>query len=161
LADVTIGSDGSLSPLRATHVLFGAVGHVTHDLDVYAYAGEEQVQANSYNIGATALGYGNPGFLNNGCLLENQGSGTAGYNDAIAGTTCTGNVQRTQELTAGFWNNIYKGSLGRLTYGLQYEYTKLKAFAGAPGPVTATSTPNQGLSLNEQTVLVSLRYYPF
>jgi hypothetical protein len=161
LADVTVGSDGSLTPLRATHVLLGAIGHVTPDLDVYAYAGQEQVQANSYNIGATPLGYGNPGFANNGCLLENQASGTAGYNDPIAGTTCTANVQRTQELTAGFWNNLYKGSWGRLTYGVQYEYVKLKAFAGASGPQTATSTPNQGLSPNEQAVMVSLRYYPF
>lgn len=161
LADVTIGPDGSLTPLRATHVLLGAIGHVTPDLDVYAYAGQEQVQANFYNIGATPFGYGNSGYANTGCLLENQGSGTAGYNDPIAGTTCTANVHRTQELTVGFWNNLYKGSWGRLTYGVQYEFLKLQAFAGAPGPTTATSTPNQGLSPTEQAVMVSLRYYPF
>jgi hypothetical protein len=161
LADVTVGPDGSLTPLRATHVMLGAIGHVTPDLDVYAYAGQEQVQANFYNIGATSLGYGNPGYANNGCLLENQGSGTAGYNDPIAGTTCTANVRRTQELTAGFWQNIYKGNLGRLTAGVQYEYLRLQAFAGATGPQTATSTPNQGLNPTEQAVMVSLRYYPF
>jgi hypothetical protein len=161
LADVMVGSDGSLTPLRATHVLLGAIGHVTPNLDVYGYAGEEQVQASSYNIGATPLGYGNPGYANTGCLLENQGSGTAGYNDPIAGTACTANVHRTQELTAGFWQNLYKGNWGRLTYGVQYEFVKLQAFAGAPGPQTATSTPNQGLNPTEQAVMVSLRYYPF
>jgi hypothetical protein len=161
LADVTIGSDGSLTPLQSTHFSLGAIGHVTPDLDVYAYAGQEQVNASSYNIGATPLGYGNPGFANNGCLLENQGSGTAGYNDPIAGTTCTANVHRTQELTVGFWNNLYKGSLGRLTYGAQYEFIRLQAFPGAAGPITATSTPNLGLNPNNQVIMASLRYYPF
>ncbi len=161
LADVTIGSDGSLTPLQSTHFSLGAIGHVTPDLDVYAYAGQEQVNANFYNIGATPLGYGNPGFANNGCLLENQGSGTAGYNDPIAGTTCTANVHRTQELTVGFWDNLYKGSLGRLTYGAQYEFIRLQAFPGAAGPITATSTPNLGLNPNNQVIMASLRYYPF
>ncbi|HEY1981044.1 MAG TPA: hypothetical protein VGH13_13250, partial [Xanthobacteraceae bacterium] len=161
LADVTIGPDGSLTPLRSTHVMVGAIGHATPDLDIYAYAGMEQVSANYYNVGATALGYGNPGYADNGCLLENQGSGTAGYNDAISGTTCTANVHRTEEFTVGFWQNLYKGKFGRLTTGLQYEFLKLQAFNGLPGPVTATSTPNQGLNPNNNVVMVSLRYYPF
>jgi hypothetical protein len=38
---------------------------------------------------------------------------------------------------------------------------KLQAFSGAGGPVTATSTPNQGLNPDNQVVVVSLRYYPF
>jgi len=161
LADVTIGPDGSLVPLRATDLLLGAIAHVTPSLDVYGYAGEEQVNANYYNVGATPLGYGNPLYANTGCLLENQGSGTAGYNDPIAGTTCTANVHRTQELTVGFWQNLYKGQWGRVAYGMQYEYVKLQAFSGAGGPVTATSTPNQGLNPDNQVVVVSLRYYPF
>jgi hypothetical protein len=139
----------------------GAVGHVNPDLDVYAYAGQEEVNANYYNVGATALGYGNPAYANTGCFLENQASGTAGFNDPITGTTCTANVHRTQEITAGFWQNLYKGPVGRLTYGVQYEYQKLQAFPGASGPVTATSTPNLGLNPNNQVVMVSLRYYPF
>jgi len=161
LPDVTIGQDGSLTPLRTTQFMLGAIGHVNPDLDVYAYAGQEEVNANFFNVGATPLGFGNPAFGDNGCFLENQGSGTAGFNDAIAGTTCTANVHRTQEVTAGFWQNLYKGPVGRLAYGLQYEYQKLQAFQGASGPVTATSTPNLGLNPNNQVVMVSLRYYPF
>ena len=161
LPDVTIGPDGSLTPLRSTQFMLGAIGHVNPDLDVYAYAGQEEVNANYYNIGATALGYGNPAYADNGCFLENQASGTAGYNDPITGTTCTANVHRTQELTFGFWQNLYKGPVGRLAYGVQYEYQKLQAFPGASGPVTATSTPNLGLNPDNQVVMVSLRYYPF
>jgi hypothetical protein len=93
--------------------------------------------------------------------LENQASGTAGYNDPITGTTCTANVHRTQEVTVGFWQNLYKGSMGRVAAGAQYEYVRLNAFPGAPGPITATSTPNQGLNPDDQIVFVSLRYYPF
>jgi hypothetical protein len=161
LPDVTIGTSGALTPLQSTQFLLGAVGHVTPDLDVYGYAGQEQVNSKFWFIGGTNGGYGNPLSANNGCLLENQGSGTAGYNDPIAGTTCTANVQRTRELTVGFWQNLYKGNWGRVTYGAQYEYVNLKAFAGAPGPITAMSTPNQGLSPNNQIVMMSLRYYPF
>lgn len=161
LADVTIGPDGALKPLQSTQLLLGVIGHATPDLDIYGYAGAEQVNANYYNIGATALGYGNPGYLNNGCELENQGSGTAGYNDPITGTTCTANVHRTEELTVGFWQNLYKGPWGRLAAGAQYEYIKLQAFPGASGPITATSTPNEGLNPDNQVVMASLRYYPF
>ena len=76
-------------------------------------------------------------------------------------TDCIGNNRRVSEVTVGFWQNLYKGNWGRVTYGAQYEYVNLKAFAGAPGPITATSTPNQGLSPNNQIVMMSLRYYPY
>jgi type II secretory pathway pseudopilin PulG len=163
LPDVTIGSNGSLTPLQTLQFLVGAVIHPVEPLDVYVYYGQEQVQANFWNIGATHGGYGNPAFANTGCLLENQASGPAGFNDPAFGMSCSGasNVQRTQEVTLGFWYNAYKGNLGRVRVGMQYEYFTLQAFAGAPGPTTATSTPNQGLNPNNQAVFVSLRYYPF
>jgi hypothetical protein len=161
LADVTIGPSGALEPLRTTQFLLGLVGHATPDLDIYAYAGQEQVNSKFWTVGATPIGYGNPLYANTGCLLENQGAGTAGFNDPIAGTTCTANVQKTQELTVGFWQNIYKGTYGRVTAGASYEYLKLHAFPGAPGPITATSTPNEGLNPSNQVVMMSLRYYPF
>jgi hypothetical protein len=44
---------------------------------------------------------------------------------------------------------------------VQYEFLKLQAFNGLPTPVTATSTPNQGLNPTNNVVMVSLRYYPF
>ncbi len=163
LPDVTIGTNGSLTPLTTLQFLVGAVIHPTAPLDVYVYYGEEQVQSNYWSIGTTNGGYGNPLFANTGCLLENQASGPAGFSDPIAGTTCSGssNVQRTQEITVGFWYNLYKGDYGRVRFGMQYEYFTLQAFAGATGPVTATSTPNQGLNPNNQAVFFSFRYYPF
>jgi hypothetical protein len=158
LADVTIGPDGSLTPLTSTQVLLGLIGHPWTGLDVYVYAGEEQVNSNAWLIGGTPGGYGNPLFVNNGCLNENQVGGPDNFNDPIVGTSCTANVKRTQEITVGFWQNVYKGDLGRVTFGVQYEYVKLDAFPGLP---TGIGTPNQGLSPNNQIVFTSLRYYPF
>jgi type II secretory pathway pseudopilin PulG len=163
LPDVVVGPTGSLTPLQTLQFLVGAIAHPVEPLDVYVYYGQEEVQSNFWNIGGTHGGYGNPAFANTGCLLENQGAGVAGFSDPIAGTSCSAstNIHSVQEITVGFWYNIYKGDLGRLRTGLQYEYFQLTAFGGAGGPTTATSTPNAGINPNNQAVFVSLRYYPF
>ena len=74
---------------------------------------------------------------------------------------------------SGFWYNVYKGDLGRVRVGLQYEYWQLNAFGTSPTPAptvisaattgqgTITTTPNGGLNPNNQAVFFSLRYYPF
>ena len=59
--------------------------------------------------------------------------------------------QRLSELTIGFWQNVYKGDYGRVTFGAQYEYIKRKAFNGIGG---APST-------DDNVVMTSVRYYPF
>jgi cell division septum initiation protein DivIVA len=168
LSDVDIGPQGQLVPLQATHVFLGAVAHVWEGLDVYAYAGEEQVKANSWTIGLLQGGYGNPGFFDGGCALENTASTTAATFNPNSSSTCAAslNVQQTQEITVGFWQNLYKGDAGRFALGVQYEYLTLKAFAGTPVAGTGTAghngpTPNQGLNPNDNVVFVSLRYYPF
>src|SRR5262245_65164970 len=58
---------------------------------------------------------------------------------------------RLSELTIGFWQNVYKGDYGRVTFGAQYEYIKRKAFNGIGG---APST-------DDNVVMTSVRYYPF
>ena len=159
LADVTIGPTGALQPLTTLQFLVGAVVHPFEGTDVYAYYGQEQVQSNFWSIGGANGGYGNPLFVNNGCLNENLASGPAGFNDPIAGTACTANVQRTQEFTVGLWQNAYKGPMGRVAVGLQYEYVRLQAFPGVP--TGAVGTPNQGLNPNNNIFFTSIRYYPF
>jgi outer membrane murein-binding lipoprotein Lpp len=166
LADVTIGPDGTLQPLRTTQVLLGFVGHPWVGLDLYGYAGQEQVSSNFWTqkVGAatTQGGYGNPAYLNGGCFNENTGTtNAASFNMPIAGTSCTANVQRTQELTFGFWQQLYKGDLGQVRFGAQYEYVRLKAFPGATMGAGSGPTPNQALNPNNNIVFFSLRYYPF
>jgi hypothetical protein len=164
LPDVTYASNGSLTPLTTLQFLAGAVVHPVEGLDIYAYYGQEQVEANFFTANSTA-GYGNPAAPNGGCLLANPaypnnpgGIGTASFNSPIAGTACTANIQWVQEFTIGFWENVYKGPVGRFTFGVQYEYVELHAFPGSP---TALGTPNQGLNPNNNIVFTSVRYYPF
>jgi outer membrane murein-binding lipoprotein Lpp len=168
LADVTIGPDGTLKPLQTTQILLGFVAHPwLAGLDVYGYAGQEQVNNNFWNTttGKTTTngGYGNPAYFNGGCEVENTSASTfsAAFNSPLTGA-CTANVKRTQELTAGFWYAIYKGDLGQVRFGAQYEFVKLTAFPGST-IVSATNgpTPNQGLSPYNNVVFFSLRYYPF
>jgi hypothetical protein len=146
LPDVTIGLDGSLTPVTGWSAMVGLVGHPWEGLDVYAYAGMEEVKADFFNVGATLFGLGNPGFSNASCLITTPAS--------FAGATpadCIANTQRVVDLTAGFWQNVYKGDYGRVTFGAQYEYIKKKSFAGIGG---SPSTDNN-------VVMTSVRYYPF
>jgi hypothetical protein len=163
LPDVTIGPNGSLTPLQTLQFMVGAVAHPVEPLDIYVYYGQEQIQQDAWKVGATNGGYGNPAFANTGCFSENQATGPAGFSDPIAGLACSAatNVKRMQEITVGFWYNLYKGDLGRLRVGAQYEFIQLTGFPGAPGASVGTSTPNLGINPNEQVVFVSVRYYPF
>lgn len=153
LADVTIGSNGALSPLQATQFLVGAVAHVVEGNDIYAYYGQEQMSGNAWTVAGVNGGYGNPGYAMSGCATQVLTSTTAaGLNASTA--TCTANVQKTQEFTIGFWQDVYKGNLGRARVGLQYEYVTLTAFPG-------TGSAAGGLNPNNNIVFLSLRYYPF
>ena len=71
---------------------------------------------------------------------------------SFAGATpanCIANNRRVTELAVGFWQNVYKGNLGRVAVGAQYEYIKREVFAGIGG---APSTDNN-------IILTSIRYY--
>jgi hypothetical protein len=161
LPDAVIGPNGTLSPITMLSFMVGAVAHPFEGNDIYAYYGEDRTYANAWTVGATQGGWGNGNFLNTGCLNQSTSASAGAFNTPIAGSTCTFDVQKAQEFTIGFWQDAYKGNLGRLRYGMQYEYVRLTAFQGAPGPITATSTPNQGLNPNNNILMFSFRYYPF
>jgi hypothetical protein len=125
LPDVTIAVDGSLTPLTGLSAMVGLIGHPWEGLDVYAYAGIEQVEANFFN----------PGFSNAGCSFATPSS--------FAGTTpanCIANNRRLSDVTVGFWQNIYKGTYGRVAFGAQYEYIKRESFDGIGGLSRPTTT---------------------
>jgi hypothetical protein len=146
LPDVTIGVDGSLSLVRGWSAMAGLIAHPWEGLDVYAYAGLEQVDSNFFNVGTTLFGLGNPGFSNATCLVTTPFS--------FAGNTpadCIANNKKLTEVTVGFWQNVYKGDYGRVAFGAQYEYIKRYSFDGIGG---APSTDNN-------VVMTSVRYYPF
>jgi hypothetical protein len=149
LPDVTIASDGSLTPLTELTAMVGLIGHPWEGLDIYGYAGIEQVNANSFDTPAGPFGFGNPGFSNGGC---NTTSGLS-FSSGAAPVSCAANNnnRRLSEITGGFWQNIYKGPYGRFTVGAQYEYIKRESFNGVGGPVSTA----------DNVILTSLRYYPF
>lgn len=147
LPDVTFNADGSLAPIQETMLLAGVVWHAFPELDIYTYAGEEfqNSKAGLSIPGAhTPFGWGNPRFVNSGCPIEFFGTGTGA-------SACTGNTKLIRQITAGFWDNIYKGPFGRLAGGLQYSFSQRIGFPGIGG------TPER----NENIFLTSLRYYPF
>jgi hypothetical protein len=142
LPDVTIAADGSLAPITALHVLAGVVVHPREGLDIYGYGGIEQARARFFDN----LGYGNPAFDNSGCTITTASSFSTGTTP-----TCVANNRRLAEFTVGFWHDLYKGHLGRITFGAQYEFIRREAFEGIGG---APSTDNN-------VFYSSLRYYPF
>jgi hypothetical protein len=159
LPDAVIGPNGSLTSVTALSFLVGAVAHPFEGNELYVYYGQDQSYANPWTVAATQGGWGNPNFVNSGCFDQNLTGGTLGaFNTPIIAGTCTFDVQKVQEFTIGFWQDLYKGDLGRVRTGAQYEYVRLTAFPGLP---TGTGTPNVGLTPNNNIAFVSLRYYPF
>jgi hypothetical protein len=171
LADVVVGPTGNLQPLTSVQFMVGAVAHPYWGNDIYVYYGQEQTQANAWTVGGTQGGWGNSAF-NESCGLITSGAnselvnnnGGTGTNYNTNSTVCTANVQRVREITVGFWQDIYKGDLGRARIGLQYEYVMLDLFSGLAHATSFAGTnpiPNSGLHPNNNIVFFSLRYYPF
>ena len=148
LSDVVVGSDGSLSPITALHVMAGAVAHPWAGLDIYGYGGFEKASSNLAASGAGITGFGNLTLNNTGCGIITGASFTGGANN------CAAVNKEVDMATVGFWQNIYKGSYGRMAAGLQYEYIVRKSFDTNPGLGGPVST-------NDNVFLSSVRYYPF
>lgn len=162
LADVTFNPNGSLSAIREYMLLAGLVYHPWTGLDIYAYAGEESEKPNyGWTPGGGFVGFGNPAFSNSGCNIELSTFST--------GSVCAANsqVQKLESITAGFWQDIYKGPFGRLTGGFEYMWTKKFGFEGfgynSSAPYSSWSVPGAGFTPTrvENMFYTSLRYYPF
>src|SRR5262249_29532100 len=168
LADVVIGPDGSLRPITSVQFLVGGVAHPFAGNDIYAYYGQDQTQRNAWTVGGVQGGWGNSAFPVACGVLIPGSTDSIGFNGS--GALCAANVRRVQEFTIGFWQDIYKGDLGRARVGLQYEFVQLDLFSGATGVIpgasgvttaAATAAANTGLHPNNNIVFFSLRYYPF
>jgi hypothetical protein len=153
LADVTVGPDGTMQTITALHALVGAVLHPWEGLDVYGYAGMERADSNTFlsnGTKPTIFGFGVPTASNTGCDVINAGQ----FASPAVSTNCAAINKEVDMVTAGFWQNIWKGSYGRVAAGAQWEYIQRKSFDTNPGLGGAVST-------NDNVFLTSLRYYPF
>jgi hypothetical protein len=139
LPDVTFNPNGNIAPIKESMGLVGLTLHPTALLDVYAYGGLEREDAQSFVLGGTQFGYGNPLYDNSGCFSQ------------TSKLTCVGNTRQIAQGTIGFWDRIYQGNSGRVALGIQYSHTERKVFDGVGGAPSA----------NENMILTSFRYYPF
>ncbi len=136
----------TLSPITEVEFLVGGVAHPWTGSDWYVYYGQEQTQRNAWTVGATQGGWGNLAFPESGCAAAGlpvaNFDGTAGSTNFNGSSgTCTANVQRIQMITVGFWQDFYKGDLGRMRYGLNMNGSSwICSTAQAPSPAACTRT---------------------
>jgi hypothetical protein len=98
----------------------------------------------------TAIGYGSRYTSNSGCTsIASPGlnAGSVGYQP---GGSCGANTRDVQEITGGYWYDIYKGDHGRLRQGVQYGYAVREGWSGVSG-IGAKGIDNM--------VWTTLRYY--
>ena len=149
LPDATIGSNGNPVPLPAVHALVGLVYHPTHEVDLFGYAGTEQVSRRSYNEingkQILSFGYGNGYYSDAGCNIEGSP------------LTCSGNTSGLASGTlGGFWRFLH-GPFGTLQAGATWSYTQRTAFSGTGAAPKSVVTPRT----DENVVMFSFRYLPF
>jgi Skp family chaperone for outer membrane proteins len=83
---------------------------------------------------AAAVGYGSRLLSNSACTSLSapgyNGGGSTGY---IPGGSCGAQNRDVQEITGGYWYDIYRGDRGRLRQSIQYGYAVREGWSGASG----------------------------
>lgn len=144
LPDATISASGAPAPLPEVQALVGIVAHPVETVDLYGYAGTEQIGRKSFNANGLAYGYGNPLYSNAGCGIE------------LSTATCTANTSGVTQGTLGAWWRFLKGDFGTVQAGVQYSYTRRDIFKGVTAPGGGGNH-----ATDENTVFFTLRYLPF
>jgi hypothetical protein len=98
------------------------------------------------SVSATCAAVANPGFA----------SGSVGYQPA--GSGCGNNTRDVQEVTGGYWYDIYKGDRGRLRQSIQYGYAVREGWSGT-GTAGTLTTPLNGAKGIDNMFWTSFRYY--
>ena len=159
-----VGSNGAVQPITSVQFLVGAVAHPFGGNDFYVYYGQEQTQRNAVDRRCGARRLGQSCVPRKRLRRRGRGSGHTRHCrlQRRPAATCTANVQRVQEITVGFWQDIYKGDLGRVRFGAAVRIR-------AVGPVLRCDhrhglrplARQQRLAPEQQHRLLLARYYPF
>jgi hypothetical protein len=108
----------------------------------------------------TAIGYGSRyASVSPTCsAVANPGlaSGSVGYQPG--GSGCGNNTRDVQEVTGGYWYDIFKGDHGRLRQGIQYGYAVREGWSGTGTAGTLTS-PLNGAKGIDNMFWTTFRYY--
>ena len=140
--DITLRPDGQLALLHGFSALGSVEANVTPRLQLYAYYGGDYVGRNIfYNATGGEEGYGLYNNPTSGCGTEPLPGTTAtttptgsmtGYSPATPGS-CSVNTKDSQEVTVGWWFDIYRGEFGRLRQGFQYSWAERNTWSGVNG----------------------------
>lgn len=155
IADVTLRPDGQIAPLHNFSALGTVEANPTKRLNLYVNYGGDYVGRRYWG----KEGYGSTLTAMTGCNTEPI-PGTAATNSGSGFTPSTpsncGNQNKdVQELSAGYWYNLYAGPMGRLRQGIQYSYFRRDLWSGAGG----TTNPGGGAKGTDNIFETSFRYY--
>jgi hypothetical protein len=82
---------------------------------------------------AAAVGYGSRLLNNSACFNTIAAPGYNGSSTGYyPGGSCGAQTRDVQEITGGYWYDIYKGDRGRFRQGIQYGYAVREGWSGAP-----------------------------
>jgi len=104
-----------------------------------------------------AVGYGSRMLSNSGCTsIAAPGYNTGGSTGFLPGGSCGAQNRDVQEVTGGWWYDIYKGDHGRFRQGFQYGYAVREGWSGAPPSGGGNGIGAKGI---DNMFWTSLRYY--
>jgi hypothetical protein len=180
LSDVTSDSNGNLAPIHNFSGLLTAELKPTPRLTLYLnYGGDYAGRTDFANASATtlsgisaaevgtvwgatagknktnqAVGYGSQQLSNASCLTNtNPGYSGSGFN---SGGSCGAQTRDVQEVTGGYWYDIFKGDHGRLRQSIQYGYAVREGWSGA---VPTGGTVGLGAKGIDNMIFTSFRFY--
>jgi hypothetical protein len=182
LADVTANSAGELARIENVNGLLTVEATPNPRLTLYLnYGGDYAGRADSANAGATtlgapslaqsaagvwggtwkapsaaALGYGSRLLSNSSC----NSTTAPGYNGSstgyYTGGSCGAQTRDVQEISGGYWYDIYKGDHGRFRQGIQYGYAVREGWSGAPITTGGAGVGAKGI---DNMFWTTFRYY--
>jgi hypothetical protein len=159
IADITLRPDAQIAPLHNFSALGTVEANPTKRLNLYFNYGGDYVGRRFFG----KTGYGSYSAAMTGCNTEPlpgagaagaYGGGGTGFSPSAPGS-CAGNNKDVQEVTAGYWYNIYDGPMGRIRQGIQYSYFERNLWSGVGGPLN----PNGGAKGTDNVFETSFRYY--
>jgi hypothetical protein len=98
------------------------------------------------SVSATCSAVANPGLA----------SGSVGYQPG--GSGCGNNTRDVQEVTGGYWYDIFKGDHGRLRQGIQYGYAVREGWSGTGTSGSLSPTLNGAKGIDNM-FWTTFRYY--
>jgi hypothetical protein len=159
IADITLRPDGQIAPLHNFSALSTVEANPTKRLNLYFNYGGDYVGRRAFG----KEGYGSYFTNMSGCNTEPipgaaaaapYGGGGTGFAPSTP-ANCGNQNKDVQEVTAGYWYNIYDGPMGRIRQGIQYSYFVRNLWSGVGGPLN----PDGGAKGTDNLFETSFRYY--